>query len=449
MPSSKLPPPPRRRGVRLTAVPRHPSVGLPYTLWGLFAKRQQFEELGPAAGAHVRIILWCIPIMFVVTACVIPLSQISVLSARTDAEGGSAGAWGELTWGHVILDTFLSTLFLAFIAREQLLLMQPAAFEGSLLQKNVVEKVAEGAFKPVKAVSDKVDDFVERRSLGMAFLPKVQSEKAEAASIESIGVVIGQAELVEACSIVRRPPPPRTPTSVAHACYGARRPHRSPLPVPPPHPTPRAQVLSGWGRNQPLPEGALQCVEEAAGKSPVMALQATACLAVELAQGKEKRARLALAEAEAAGKPAAALAELRSKVAAHAQYRVQHLLRCAPLLRPLALCAPEVAGHAPQAESATSAVLDAKATQTPLDYVFLTFSTSALKTRVLDRARAVRCPLSPVARPLPPTELRRPSSVPSPPLPRPALFPCPPPRRATSSRRACKSPSSPRPTRAT
>ena len=267
----------------------------------------------------------------------------------------------------------------------------------------------------------------------MAFLPKVQSEKAEAASIESIGVVIGQAELVEACSIVSRPPPPRTPTSVAHACYGARRPHRSPLPVPPPHPTPRAQVLSGWGRNQPLPEGALQCVEEAAGKSPVMALQATACLAVELAQEEEASARLALADAEAAGKPVAALAELRSKVAAHASNRMHHLLRwpALPPRRLLApppsptLCAPNaLAARTSQVDSATSAVLVAKTSQTPLDYVFLTFANSAQKTRVLDRARAVRCPLSPVARPLPPTELRRPLSVPSPPLPRPAPFPC-------------------------
>lgn len=70
------------------------------------------------------------------------------------------------------------------------------------MQRNIIDKVAESVFKPVKGAGDKVDGFLERRSMGMAFLPKVQSEKAEAAEVESIGVVLHQSHVVEACSVV-------------------------------------------------------------------------------------------------------------------------------------------------------------------------------------------------------------------------------------------------------
>jgi hypothetical protein len=202
-------------------LPRDPATGLPYMLWGLFAKQRNFEPLGPAATAHVRILLWCIPLTLLVAALVVPLSSLSQIAARVEVEGGTSGAWGEITWGHVVLDCAVSTIFIAFIMREQLLLMDPAIFRGGQTQ-SLVERLSDAAYWPIAAVGGKVDQVIEQRSLGMAFLPKVQSEKAELAAlmVESIEVTLHQALMVEACSV----------------------------------------VLSGWGRGLPLPEGALKKV---------------------------------------------------------------------------------------------------------------------------------------------------------------------------------------------
>ena len=100
-------------------------------LWGLFAKQADYEVLGPAVAAHSRILLWCLPLTLVVLCCVLPMSLINQQEDRVLIEGGTAAAWAGLTWGHVVLDCFVSTLFMAFITREQLLLMMPNAFQGA------------------------------------------------------------------------------------------------------------------------------------------------------------------------------------------------------------------------------------------------------------------------------------------------------------------------------
>eukprot|EP00966_Prymnesium_polylepis_P073741 1711634-Prymnesium_polylepis.1 len=122
---------------------RDPDTNLPFSLWGLCASFKAFERLGQAAAAHTRIMSWSVLVCFATALLAVPLRAIANDPARVN-EAGTVAAWTELTWGHVVLDVLMSLVFLAFIMREQLLLMEPSMFQGKLFQRTVVEGAGSG-----------------------------------------------------------------------------------------------------------------------------------------------------------------------------------------------------------------------------------------------------------------------------------------------------------------
>lgn len=122
----------------------------------------------------------------------------------------------------------------------------PLPLAGSLIQRKI-DNVTNTAYRPAHLLSQKAETLLERTSLSSAFIPKAvvggRGSEVDPSSIECASEKMEQSYLVEACSL----------------------------------------VLHGWGDGE-LDGEVMKRVEEAAGGRPVSAVQAKACLAVELAQ---------------------------------------------------------------------------------------------------------------------------------------------------------------------
>ena len=246
----------------------NPKTGLPYAMWGVCVDTNTFGDLGGQAYAHVRFLgsaLW----MAFGTAVVgvVLMSSGGVPPDPSNATGddawaedrwtynaGTAAGWSELTWVTVLSDALITTAFIAFVMRQQYLLVKPDRPPFGL-QHAFEERVA-----PLlqRSISSRVEHAMDGK--GMAFLPTgtVKEEyKEEVQAFEDLGAVLHASHLVEACSV----------------------------------------VVSGWGAGQQPPAGLLSAIEEAAGSSAVAAVQPMACF--ESVQAVDKQAQAALSWTEA------------------------------------------------------------------------------------------------------------------------------------------------------
>ena len=125
-----------RAGLRM---PRNPETNHPYAFYGLFAPPDAFEKLGQGSGAHVKVLGYCFYCSILVVALALPLQYIANDPERS-LEVGTAAAWKELTWGHVVLDALCIFLFLAFFSKTASILMNPSSIhiEQSLLAQKLM-----------------------------------------------------------------------------------------------------------------------------------------------------------------------------------------------------------------------------------------------------------------------------------------------------------------------
>lgn len=186
-------------------LPRHPDTGHPYRFWGVCASTKHFSVLGAGALAHVNVINGC-------TLLSIPLYVLGLIlqgqsaAPGKEAEAGTAASWGELTWLMVLADVAVTLLFIGFIARTQIFLVQPGYFaEKNGLERRVKAAVAQFGERRDRASSvlaDKLEAAFDQKG-GIAFLPTSHLGKyaSEAETIENAERVLHGSHLVEACSV--------------------------------------------------------------------------------------------------------------------------------------------------------------------------------------------------------------------------------------------------------
>ncbi|KAL1523052.1 hypothetical protein AB1Y20_018012 [Prymnesium parvum] len=255
-------------------LPRNPSTDGPYSLWGVCATDDDFAILGSQAFAHVRFLSASMKFGAVLALLGLLLMTSGQNPDRVN-EAGTAAGWAELSWLHVFCDIAVTLVFIMFVVREQVLLMQPNFYEDKPF-----EKAVNGAIRPFRAISrgaqnsvaDKLERAMEGKSAVWAPSGSIKEEIKSGAAIEDVGKDLHGSHLVEACSL----------------------------------------VVSGWGAGQPPPPQLLQAIRDAAGCDPVAAVQPHECFDLEAALEARDDAALAFEEAKAKAGGAGAYTDHRT-----------------------------------------------------------------------------------------------------------------------------------------
>lgn len=321
-------------------MPRDPDTGDLYAFMGLCAPYSAFELLGQGSGAHVKILANCSYLAILIAAFAIPLMYINNDPTRNLAEG-SVGGWASLTWAHVVCDVMLVVLFGVFVSLIAAYLINPTSFEEHLVARKLretEESVGKTAAAFESSLAKKGGENATLKHLGRT----LGLASHISSSLEVMSDVSSMGEVLEASFLVE-------------AC---------------------SIVVTGWGRSH-MPAALFEAIVDVAGETPRFAVQARACFALDEAREELRKATKCLDDA-------LAVAELETVETATMAAKLDQRR----LDRGVAERAVVEAEQASEAQ--------------PLDYAFLTFSSSEPKTRVLYAV---------VSGALPPAEFTVPSAI--------------------------------------